>query len=160
MAPQKKTKRTKEMGQADAIAMLKADHHKVRTLFQEYKAAPDRDTQRSVATLVFIELETHAQLEKNIFYPAVNEETDEGPALVKEAMQEHQTMKALIQELRDMGPNVKTFDMKFHELIRTVEHHIDEEESQMFPLAEAELEEDMQELKAEMQELKAQLLAS
>jgi len=113
-----------------------------------------------VASLVFIELETHAQLEENMFYPAVNEETDEGPELVKEAMQEHQTVKELIQELRDMGPDAKAFDTKFQELVRNVEHHIEEEGSQMFLLAEEELEEDMQDLKDEMQELKARLLAS
>jgi hemerythrin-like domain-containing protein len=144
----------------DAIAMLKADHQKVRDLFQQYATALDRETKRSVATLVFVELETHAQLEENIFYPAVNEETDEGPELVKEAMQEHETMKALIQELRDLGPDAQAFDTKFQELIRNVEHHIDEEESQMFPLAEEELEAYLQDLKDEMQELKAQLLAS
>jgi hemerythrin-like domain-containing protein len=160
MAQQKKTKGANGMGQADAIAMLKADHQKVRKLFQEYAAARDQDTKRSVATLAFIELETHAQLEENVFYPAVNEETDAGPELVKDAMQEHQTMKELMQELRDMGPRAKAFDTKFQELVRNVEHHIEEEEAAMFPLAEAELEEDMQDLKDEMQELKEQLLAS
>jgi len=154
-------KRSNETKQsADAIAMLKADHQKVRKLFEEYDAAADRDIRRSVANLVFVELETHAQLEKNIFYPAVNEETEEGPELVKEAMREHQIMKELIQALRDMPPDMKAFDAKFHELRRNVEHHLEEEESEMFPLAEEELEDEMQELRDEMQELKAQLLAS
>jgi hypothetical protein len=154
-------KRNKKMGQSkDAIAMLKADHQKVRKLFKEYDAARDRETRRSVATLVFVELETHAQLEENVFYMAVNEETDAGPELVKESLEEHQTMKHLIQELRDMGPDTKAFDTKFHELRRNVEHHVEEEEAEMFPLAEEKLEEDMKDLKNEMQELKEQILAS
>jgi hemerythrin-like domain-containing protein len=144
----------------DAIAMLKADHQKVRKLFEEYQAAMDWETKRSVATLVFVELETHAQLEENVFYPAVNEETDAGPELVKESLEEHQAMKHLIQELRDMGPDTKAFDIKFQELIRHVEHHVEEEEAEMFPLAEEELEEDMKDLRDEMQELKKQILAS
>jgi hemerythrin-like domain-containing protein len=167
MAQQKKTKGHNGKRRADAIAMLKADHQKVRDLFQQYAAALDRDTKRSVANVVFIELETHVQLEEHVFYPAVNEETDDGPEIIKEAMQEHQTVKDLMQELQAMGPDAKGFDAKFQELIRNVEHHIAEEESQMFPLAEAELEEDMQDLKDEMQDLKdemqdlkAQLLAS
>ena len=71
---------------ADAIAMLKADHQRVKDLFAQYEATSNPDTKRTLAEEVFVELETHAQLEENIFYPAVNEETDEGPELVKESL--------------------------------------------------------------------------
>src|SRR5215216_5895728 len=128
---------------ADAIAMLKADHQRVKDLFAQYEATSNLDTKRTLATQVFVELETHAQLEENVFYPAVNEETDAGPELVKESLEEHQTMKNLIQELRNMGSATKAFDVKFQELIRHVEQHVKEEEAEMFPLAEEELEEDM-----------------
>ena len=155
MAPRNKQIRQPK----DAIAMLQADHTKVRKLFQEYEAAMDRPTRLSVATLVFIELETHAQLEANVFYPAVNEETDYGAALVKESLAEHETIKQLIQELRELGPDFKAFDTKFKELITAVEDHVAEEENEMFPLAE-ELKEDLQDLRKEMQQLKEQILAS
>jgi hemerythrin-like domain-containing protein len=144
----------------DAIALLKADHQKFRTLFVEYQAAMDWATKRSVATLVFVALEMHAQLEEHVFYPAVHEETADGPALVTARLEEHQTIKQCIQELRGMRPDLKVFDAKFHALIRHVDHHMAAEEAEMFPLAEAELEADMQELRDEMQEFKAQLLAS
>jgi hemerythrin-like domain-containing protein len=161
MAKRNNAKRHNEMDQpADAIAMLKADHQKVRNLFQEYEAASDPRAKREIAEEACVQLEMHAQLEENVFYPAVNEETDEGPELVKESLEEHQTMKALIQALRDMGPDNKAFDTKFKELIRNVEHHVEEEEREMFPLAEEELEEDMEDLLEEMQELKEQLLTS
>jgi hemerythrin-like domain-containing protein len=113
-----------------------------------------------VAEEAFVELETHAQLEENIFYPSVNEETEEGPELVKESLQEHATVKQLIQELRQMGPQSNEFDTKFHELMNNVEHHVQEEEADMFPLAEEELAEDLDEMSAEMQELKQALMAS
>jgi hemerythrin HHE cation binding domain-containing protein len=72
--------RNKKMLQPkDAIAMLKADHQKVRDLFQQYGATSDVEAKGTIADEVFIELETHTQLEENIFYPAVNEEIDEGP---------------------------------------------------------------------------------
>ena len=93
-------------------------------------------------------------------YPAVNEETDEGPELVKESLSEHEMVKILIQELRSIAQDTDEFDAKFHELIHNVEHHVEEEESEMFPLAEQELLEDLDDLKDEMQELKQELMAS
>jgi hemerythrin-like domain-containing protein len=145
---------------ADAIAMLKADHQRVKDLFAHYEATSNLDTKRTLAEHVFVELETHAQLEENVFYPAVNEETDEGPALVKESLSEHETVKHLIQELRGMAHDTDEFDAKFQELIQKVAHHVEEEEAEMFPLAEEELADDLTEMKDEMQELKAQLQGS
>jgi hemerythrin-like domain-containing protein len=144
----------------DAVAMLKEDHQRVRDLFAQFEGTDDLDTKWTLAEQVFVELETHAQLEENIFYPSVNEETEEGPELVKESLREHEGVKQLIQELRRMGPQSREFDTKFHELMHDVEHHVAEEEAQMFPLAEEELAEDLDEMSVEMQELKKELLAS
>ena len=161
MAKPKHAKRDDEMGQAvDAITMLKEDHRRVRDLFQEYKAADDLRVKWELAAEACTELEIHTQLEEQIFYPTVNEETDDGPELVKDSLDEHETMKNLIQELRDMGPDHKAFDTKFKKLIQNVEHHVEEEENEMFPLAEEELEEDMAKLREEMQELKQEIMAS
>ena len=144
----------------DAIAMLKEDHQRVKDLFAQYEATSNAEAKWTLAEEVFVELETHAQLEENIFYPSVNEETEEGPALVKESLQEHATVKQLIAELRQMGPQNNRFDAKFHEMMHNVEHHVAEEEAEMFPLAEEELAEDLDEMSAEMQELKKEILAS
>jgi len=144
----------------DAIAMLKEDHQRVRDLFAQYKGTSNAEAKWTLAEEVFVELETHAQLEENIFYPSVNDETEEGPELVKESLQEHAAVKQLIQELRQMGPQNNGFDVKFHELMHNVEHHVQEEEAEMFPLAEEELAEDLDEMSAEMQELKKELMAS
>jgi hemerythrin-like domain-containing protein len=144
----------------NAIAMLKEDHQRVKDLFAQYEAANNAEAKRRVAEEAFVELETHAQLEENIFYPSVNEETEEGPELVKESLHEHATVKQLIQELRQMGPQSQEFDAKFRELMRNVEHHVEEEEAEMFPLAEEELAEDLDEMGTEMQELKQELMTS
>jgi hemerythrin-like domain-containing protein len=69
-------------------------------------------------------------------------------------------VKQLIAELRQMGPQNNGFDAKFNELMHNVEHHVEEEEAEMFPLAEEELAEDLDEMSAEMQELKAELQGS
>ena len=118
------------------------------------------DTKRTLAAQVFTELDMHAQLEETVFYPTVNEETDEGLELVKESLSEHATVKTLMQALRSMAHETDEFDAKFQELIRTVAHHVEEEEAEMFPLAEEELAEDLTEMKEEMQELKADLQGS
>jgi len=154
------SRQTDQEQPVDAIAMLKADHQRVRDLFAEYEGTSNADAKGTLADDVFVELETHAQLEENIFYPTVNEETEEGPELVKESLHEHATVKQLIQELRQMGPQSKEFDAKFHELMHNVEHHVAEEEAEMFPLAEEALAEDLDEMSAEMQELKKEILAS
>ena len=145
---------------ADAIAMLKADHQRVKDLFAQYEGMSNAEAKWTLAEEVFVELETHTQLEENVFYPAVNEETDEGPELVKESLSEHETVKTLIQALRSMAQDMDAFDAKFHELIRNVAHHVEEEEAQMFPLAEEELADELDEMKDEMQELKADLQGS
>jgi hemerythrin-like domain-containing protein len=140
--------------------MLKADHQRVRDLFARYQAARGQKAKRTIAEEVFVELEVHAQLEEQVFYPTVNEETEEGPGLVKEALQEHETVKQLIQELRAMGPEGQEFDARFTELMHKVEHHVEEEETEMFPVAEVELDEDLGEMMEEMQEIKQQLMRS
>jgi hemerythrin superfamily protein len=144
----------------DAIEMLKADHQKVRDLFRQYTAAGEQNAKRQIAEQVFVELETHAQLEEMVFYPAFEEEADdEGQQLVEEARQEHQEVKNLIAELRGSDPDDE-FDTKFRELMENVEHHVQEEEAEMFPEAEEILAEQLEDLMEEMQEVKEQLLAS
>jgi hemerythrin superfamily protein len=145
---------------ADAIEMLEADHRKVRELFQQYQAAGDLDAQRQIAEQVFVELETHAQLEEMVFYPAFEEEADEeGKALVKEAREEHQAVKTLIAALRERNMD-EAFNTQFCELMENVEHHVQEEEADMFPEAEEILLDRSTELAEEMEDLKQQLLAS
>ena len=153
-------KRRRKQPSVDAIAMLKADHQKVRNLFQACEGASNLRTKRELAEEACTALEIHTQLEEQVFYPAVNEETNNGPELVKESFAEHQTVKNLIQGLRNMASDTDEFDAMFQELIRHVDHHVEEEESEMFPLAEVELADDMKELTEEMQELKQAIMAS
>jgi hemerythrin superfamily protein len=144
----------------DAMEMLKADHQKVRELFQNYESAQDQKAKSKIAQQVFVELETHAQLEETVFYPAFRQEADqEGKQLVAESLQEHQKVKGLIEELRELDAEDEMFDVKFQELMENVEHHVEEEESEMLPEAETALAEQAEELMDEMQEVKRQLLS-
>ena len=141
--------------------MLQADHRTVRQLFRAYRIAKDPATQWEIARRVFDEFDVHAQLEEVVFYQAVEEETTSlGKRLVYASLEEHQEALALIQDLRSLAPGCPEFDTKFQALVLTVEHHMTEEETEMFPLAEAEVGEDLQDLRDEMLHIKAQLLAS
>jgi hemerythrin superfamily protein len=143
-----------------AVEMLEADHRKVRELFQQYETIRDLGAQQQIAEQIFVELETHAQLEEMVFYPAFEEAADaEGKQLVGEARREHEQVKTLIAELRSLDDD-EQFDDQFRELMDAVEHHVQEEETEMFPMAEELLEERTEELAEEMQDIKARLLAS
>jgi hypothetical protein len=121
----------------------------------------DPATQWEIAQHIFDELDVHAQLEEVVFYQAVEEETTSlGKRLVHASLEEHQEALALIQDLRSLAPGCPEFDTTFQALVLTVEHHMTEEETEMFPLAEAEVGEDLQDLRDEMLHLKARLLAS
>jgi hemerythrin-like domain-containing protein len=145
----------------DAIAMLHADHQKVRQLFRAYRTAQDPAMQWELARHIFDELEVHAQLEELVFYQAVEEETTSlGRRLVQASLEEHQEALALMQDLRGLAPGCPAFENKFQALVLTVEHHMTVEETEMFPLAAAEVEEDLKDLRDEMLHLKAHLLAS
>jgi hemerythrin-like domain-containing protein len=128
----------------DAIAMLHADHQQVRQLFRAYQTARDLAMQWEIAQHIFDELDVHTQLEEVVFYQAVEEETTSlGKRLVHASLEEHQEALALMQDLRSLAPGCPEFDTKFQALVLTVEHHMTEEETEMFPLAEAEVGEDL-----------------
>jgi len=144
----------------DAIAMLKADHRKVRSLFLQYKATHDPHMKQRIAAQVFAELALTAQLEETVFYPAFAAEADEeGDCLVGGALQAHQLFKDLIAELRDIDDDDE-FEARFQELMDHVEQHVEEEEREMFPKAEEQLKERREDLRDEMQALKDQRVAS
>jgi hemerythrin superfamily protein len=89
----------------NAIDMLKADHKKVKGLFQQYEAAGDRSYQKKqgIAEEVFTEIEIHSQLEEELSYPAMKAKTDkDGKGLVAEAIEEHHVVATLIEELKGL----------------------------------------------------------
>jgi hemerythrin-like domain-containing protein len=147
----------------DAIEMLKADHEKVKGLFRQYEAAGDRAYQKkqSIAEEVFTEITVHSTLEEELFYPAVKAETDkQGQELVAESVEEHHVVAMLIEELKALDPKDERYDAKFTVLMENIEHHIEEEEDELFPEAEDVLGDEIEELGAQMKERKDQLMAS
>ncbi len=142
----------------NALQILKQDHDKVRKLFAEFEAADDRASapKQEVARQVFRELQIHSRIEEEIFYPALSAKASStGKELVEEALDEHAEADELIQELRVMDPDGPDFAEKFHELVQSVEHHIEEEETDMFPEAERKLGPELEELGRELEEERA-----
>lgn len=120
----------------DAIELLKADHDKVRGLFEEFKQAKEADESdrmRELQQQIFSELETHTRLEEDIFYPAVRElDVEDMTETVAEGIQEHHVVKVLMREVDEVKGD-ETFESKMTVLIENVEHHADEEEDELFP---------------------------
>lgn len=119
----------------DAIALLMADHKAVKTLFKEFEHLTEKtDADERKADLVekiCNELTVHAQLEEEIFYPAVREAIDD-ESLMDEAEVEHATAKELIAQLEEMSPGDDYYDAKVVVLGEYVNHHVQEEEGEMF----------------------------
>jgi hemerythrin superfamily protein len=116
----------------NALEILKQDHQKVKQLFQEATHASDQRKRKDVFDKIDTELEIHAHIEETVFYPAL-EEHEELKDMVVEALEEHQEAKALLEELEELGPENHDFGSKLQELMESVEHHVQEEEGEMFP---------------------------
>lgn len=118
--------------EGDAIELLKADHKRVKELVAEFKEAEDQE-KRAICTKIIIELTVHAKLEEELVYPLMREEGAEENSQVDEATIEHDCVKYLIRELAGQGPTDDKFNAKVIVLGELVEHHVKEEEGEMFP---------------------------
>src|SRR6185503_4723326 len=129
----------------DAFSLLKADHRKVEDLFSQLESASGQAKVR-VFEQIKMELELHTHIEETIFYPAL-EKPKQTHELTMEAYEEHNVVKTLLQEMsRARTPN-EEWEAKAKVLQENVEHHVEEEEGELFVKAEAALsEEDLETL--------------
>lgn len=120
----------------DALSVLIADHRAVQGLFEAFKRADDDDLDRK-GTLVrraCEELSIHTIVEEELLYPAAQKALDEDRRPdVEEAFVEHYLVKVLIDKFTTLKPGEKGFDATFKVLMEMVNHHIEEEESGLFP---------------------------
>ena len=118
----------------DAIAMLSADHKKVKKLFKDFeklKESGSAEEKQDLVNEICVELSVHAQLEEEIFYPAVREAIDDDD-LMDEAVIEHAGAKELIAQLEAADPSEQYYDAKVTVLGEEIDHHVEEEETEMF----------------------------
>ena len=125
----------------NALDILKQDHQKVKGLFQEMRKDSDRGRQKELLDKIDTELEIHTHIEETVFYPAVDEH-EEFKDMIAEALEEHQEAKSLLDELEELGADDHDFGSKLQQLMEAVEHHVEEEEGEMFPKIQEVFDED------------------
>jgi hemerythrin superfamily protein len=125
----------------NALELLKEDHQKVKKLFEETTKTSDRSRQKELFDKIDTELEIHTHIEETVFYPTI-EEQEELKDMVAEALEEHQQAKMLLNELEGLGADNHDFGSKLQRLMEAVEHHVEEEEKEMFPKIREVFDED------------------
>ena len=140
----------------NALKLLKEDHQKVSDLFERFEAAGEEQKKRHIYDQIASELEAHTHIEETIFYPALQEQ-EELKDMVLEAFEEHKQVKTLIREIGNLVKDSEKFDAKMTVMKENVEHHVEEEENEMFPKVEQLFDEsELEELGKEMAAAKLQ----
>jgi hemerythrin-like domain-containing protein len=120
----------------DAIALLTADHRAVARLFAAFEDATGDAEKRRLANDICVALKVHARLEEDLFYPAALGAVGD-PAMIEEAMVEHASARDLIAQVESGAPGQALFDARVKVLGEYVQHHVAEEEEEIFPLCRA-----------------------
>ena len=148
----------------DACDLLETDHRAVKKMFKDYeeltgsRARSAAQKKMELAHQICQELTVHAQIEEEIFYPALRhvlKETD----LLNEAMVEHQGVKDLIAQIEGMAEVDEMFDAKVQVLGEYVDHHVKEEKGELFPKARAARKLDLVGMREQLEMRKEELMA-
>jgi len=123
----------------DAIELLTTDHKEVKALFKQYdqlvESDGSEDEKQALAEQICQMLTVHATIEEEVFYPAAREALGEDADLVDEADIEHASAKELIAQIEGSSPEDDHFDARVKVLGEYIDHHVKEEEGEMFPKA-------------------------
>jgi hemerythrin superfamily protein len=130
--PKTQSKAASKPDHKDAIALLKADHKAVTQLFADYGKTRSGSRKKALVAEICAALSVHAQIEEEIFYPAVKSALKD-KLLVPEATVEHATVDDLIGQLEGVEPDGESYDAKVKVLSEYVKHHVKEEQNEMFP---------------------------
>jgi hemerythrin superfamily protein len=123
------------LGAQDALSLLIADHREASDLFEQFENLGDRAraSKQKLVQKVCKALLVHTRIEEEILYPAVRAAIKELEDKIDEAVVEHAAAKDLIKQLHDMDPEDDLYDAKVKVLSEEIEHHVGEEEKEMFP---------------------------
>jgi len=156
----KKPAATARAAKTDATVLLQRDHADVKKLFRQYEkladAEADGEERQALAEQICDMLTVHATIEEEIFYPAAREAEVESD-LLDEAEVEHASAKDLIAQIKAMGPDEELYDAKVKVLGEYINHHVQEEEGEMFPKCR-KADMDLADLALQLSERKAELM--
>ena len=136
-----------------ATDLLKKQHKEVKALFKKIENTEGARERRRLMNEISIALEGHTAIEEEMFYPAVRGlETQKAEEMVLEAFEEHRVVKLVLAELPQVDPADERFEAKMTVLSELVEHHADEEEKEMFKVAQKLGKEELEALGEQMEE--------
>jgi hemerythrin superfamily protein len=143
----------------NATDLLESQHREVEKLFSKIEKARTLASKAELFAQLADKLAIHASIEEHHFYPAVKQKRTED--ILLESLEEHLAIKRVIADLLQLDADDETFDAKLTVLKEEVEHHVEEEESELFPKVRALMDEDQleaigQEMSAEQAELEEQ----
>ena len=153
--------RNNSAARSKIIEELKEDHKRVKQAFRQAEkldAEEDGEELREIVEQTCAELEVHARLEEEAFYPVAREVLKDAD-LIDEAEVEHDSAKALIAQLRQMGPDDEKYAATFKVLGEYVNHHIKEEENEIFPGLEGRSGAEWEAVQEQMTTLRGQLMS-
>jgi hypothetical protein len=141
--------------------MIRMDHSYVLSLFHRYKADTPPGRKRALVTNACLAIQVHAQLEEEIFYPALRT-VIAGDEVLEKSEPEHEQMRSLIADLRQLTSDNRSLgdacDDKFMELMRLVMHHVADEETRLLPVAERQLKDQLGTLSMQMTRRRIELM--
>jgi hypothetical protein len=144
----------------NATTLLKRQHKEVRTLFKQMEKTESARERRQLLDQIATALEAHTLIEEEIFYPAMREvESKKAEEMVNEAYEEHHVVKLVLRELPEVNPEDERFEAKMTVLSELIEHHVEEEEDEMFKLAKKLGDDELEELGIRMEERFEQAVA-
>jgi hypothetical protein len=151
---------TTEVWTMKATDLLKKQHKEVKALFKKVEKTEDARGRKQLMEQIGQALQMHTQLEEEIFYPAVRGlETRKAEEMVAEAFEEHHVVDLVLQDLPNVDPEDERFEAKMTVLSELVEHHVEEEEKEMFKLAERLGKEELQDLGEQMESRAGEAMA-
>ncbi|MDQ3106783.1 MAG: hemerythrin domain-containing protein [Actinomycetota bacterium] len=123
----------------DAITLLKQDHKTVADLFRQFEKSSDPSARQRLVATIIEELTLHAEVEEEVFYPAVRRKVPEVDDDILESYEEHRVAVWLMDQLKGLSPSDERYEARVMVFKEVVEHHVEEEEENWFPKVRKDL---------------------
>lgn len=121
------------------IKMLEKDHRKVEELFNDFKNETDTTEKNDIVKKICKEISIHSQVEEELFYPQIENFSEEGKKMIEESRREHESIKMIVAELADINVAELANENRVFELEKVKTFHVKREEDEVFPFAQSNI---------------------